>query len=147
MNIDVRTIYLTRDYKKDYRNYRTKFLEEWEKRHREFLQNLAKTDSALEKIIMDRLIPIHIEINDIKIVITDTVTSNSIKKIAINIKKITSDGCNINWDPIVQQEDDKIRRNFEVSKFFVNIFNEKFIKDDDHEAGKKLILILISCIK
>ena len=55
----------------------------------------------LEKIIINRLIPIKIEIKDVKIVITDTVTSNVTKKIALNISDITSYGCDNAWEPIL----------------------------------------------
>ena len=36
INMELRTIYLSRDYKKDYKNYRTKFLNEWKKASRIF---------------------------------------------------------------------------------------------------------------
>lgn len=136
VNIDVRTIYLSRDYKKDYRNYRQKFLDEWEKRHREFLQNLMKKETLLERIIINRLIPMKIEIKDIKIVITDTVTTDTEKKICLNIANITSYGCNSNWEPILQQKDDmeNIRRLFKVNKINININENKNIKEEDFES-------------
>lgn len=138
VNIDVRTIYLSRDYKKDYKNYRAKFLEAWEKRHREFLQNLLKTQGRFEKIIMNRLIPIKVEVNDVKIVITDTVTSNSVKKIALNISHIISYGCNELWDPTLIQEGPIVRRLFKITQMYVNIYKEKYVREDDAEAGIKI---------
>lgn len=139
VDVDIRTIYLSRDYKKEYKNYRNKFLEEWEKRHKDFLSNLTKKDTLIESLVMNVLIPIKVELKNIRIVITDTVTSplGEEKKIALNISSILSYGINQKNEPIIELNDKEqiIKRIFKISKMYVNIFKGKYVRKTDIEAG------------
>jgi hypothetical protein len=135
VNLDMRTIYLSRDYKKDYKSFRQKILDEWEKNHREFLQNLMKKESIFERMMINQMIPMKIEINNIKMTITDTVTSPVPRKIALVIGNVTSYGCDPQWEPIHQQKEEmeEVRRIFNISKAYVNIYQEKSTKGDDFD--------------
>ena len=70
IRIDLKTIYLSHNYAKDYKTFKIKALEEWEKRHQEFLKNLSPDATYIEKIMVEKLIPSKLEINDIGIRIT-----------------------------------------------------------------------------
>ena len=70
IRVDIKTIYLSQDYSKDYKTFKSKFLEDWEKKNKEFLKNLNPESSLLGNIVIDKLIPIKLEINDIIIRIT-----------------------------------------------------------------------------
>lgn len=134
MNIEVKTIYLSRDYKKDHKSYREKFLKEWEDRHKSFIDQIKKEESGLEVRIFNRLITIKVEIKDFRVVVTDTIsaTSSNYKKIGLFINSITSYGCDEKGDSITEQDrrDDKIIRIVKATKIYFNIFDERSEQDE-----------------
>ena len=67
VRVEIKTIYLSQDYSKDYKTFKSKSLEDWERKNKEFLKNLNPDSSILGNIIIDKLIPIKLEINDIVI--------------------------------------------------------------------------------
>jgi hypothetical protein len=141
--IDIRTLHFSGDYKKSHKNYRTKFLEDWEKRHKENLANLLKKKNVFEDIIMNRLLPFKLELKDVKIIITDTITSHSVKKIALNINSVTSYGCDDKWEQQATQkaDDNVIRRLFKIHKMYISIYKEKYVRDEEAEASKIIVYL------
>ena len=106
IEIEVQTIHISKDYKKNYLNYRKKFLNEWESKHKKFFNSMAK-HSILEAFIIDRLIPIKVDIKNINIKINDSISSKkTIKQLEINIDSIHSLGCNSKWEEIEEVEKD-----------------------------------------
>ena len=122
IEIEVQTIHISKDYKKNYLNYRKKFLNEWEKKHKKFFNSMAK-HSILESFIVDRLIPIKIDIKNINIKISDSISSKkTIKQLEINIDSIHSLGCNSKWEEIEEVEkDDIVYRTMEISSMCATV--------------------------
>jgi hypothetical protein len=87
-----------------------------------------KKETIFESIIINHLIPIRVEIKDIRVVIIDDISTGEIRKIVFNINKILSYGINDKNEPIIASNDRDltIRRLFKVTKLFVNI-----VKEDD----------------
>lgn len=126
--IEAKTIFLPKDFKRDYRNFKTKYLDDWEKRHKEFLANLMKKDSLLEKLIVSRLIPLRIEVKDVQILVKNTITSiDNPHVISVNLSSLTSFGCNEKFENILVQNEDmtSIYRVVKVTKLYFNIYSEK----------------------
>ena len=139
IEIEVQTIHISKDYKKNYLNYRKKFLNEWESKHKKFFNSMAK-HSILEAFIIDRLIPIKIDIKNINIKINDSISSKkTIKQLEINIDSIHSLGCNSKWEEIEEVEkDDLVYRTLEINQMCVtankidkrnNFYVETFLND------------------
>jgi hypothetical protein len=70
VRVDIKTIYLSQDYSKDYKTFKSRQLEDWERKNKEFLKNLNPESSILGNLVIDKLIPTKLEINDIVIRIT-----------------------------------------------------------------------------
>jgi hypothetical protein len=94
-----------------------------------------KKETLFESIIINHLIPIRIEIKDIRIVITDEITTGEERKIVMNINKILSYGINDKNEAIiaVNDKDLTMRRLVKVTKLYVNI-----IKEEDTMRGNEL---------
>ncbi len=131
INIDIRTIYLSRDYKKDFKTHREKFLDEWEKKHKAFISDLSKRNELFEDVlsnVIDRLLVVKIEIRDFRASITDNVTTSNTKIITLKIDRIVSHGCASLWQEANKIEDSKLgmmNRIIKLTKFQVLILNDK----------------------
>ena len=70
VRVEIKTIYLSQEFSKEFKTFKSKFLDDWERKNKEFLKNLNPETSLLGKFIIEKLIPIKLEINDIVITIT-----------------------------------------------------------------------------
>ena len=139
--MDIRTIYLSRDYKKDFKTHREKFLDEWEQRHKKFIEQIKKKDEGIQDMLnlaIDKLLVIKVEIRDIKINITDNVTTQVPKIISFRIDKVTSFGCDANWQEISTMNMDKVFRSIRVTKLTALILNENEVFDLDESNSQFL---------
>jgi hypothetical protein len=94
--------------------------------------NLIKKETIFESLILNHLIPIRVEIKDIRIVITDKITTDEERKIALNISKILSYGVNEKNEAVIaiNDKDLTMRRLFKVTKLYVNIVKENELKNE-----------------
>ena len=135
LELNIETIHINKDYKKNFFLYRQKILNEWENKHKKIFNSMTK-NSLLESFIVDRLIPIKIDIKNIKIVINDTISSKrKIYEIVLRIDSIHSVGTNsMNQEIDSVDNEDLIFRTLEINGFSVKIFRIDNINSEKRDA-------------
>ena len=124
--LDAQTIFLSKDYKKEIDNYKKIFLEDWEKRHNEFLNNLIDNqDNVIKNYIKRNMKKMKLDITDIKINARDNVTSSIPKIISLEIASINSFHSSKNWQPSQNKSDDNVlHRVVKVNCLKLCIYND-----------------------
>ena len=135
LELNIETIHINKDYKKNFFLYRQKILNEWENKHKKIFNSMTK-NSLLESFIVDRLIPIKIDIKNIKIVINDTISSKrKIYEIVLRIDSIHSVGTNsMNQEIDSVDNEDLIFRTLEINGFSVKIFRIDNINSEKRDS-------------
>jgi len=102
-------------------------------------------------LAIDKLLVIKVEIRDIKINITDNVTTPTPRVISLRIERIVSFGCDSSWQEVPQVDKNelgKVFRNTKIIKLNVLILkeNEEFDLDESNNKSHlyiKPLLILL----
>ena len=118
INIEVNSIYLTKNYQSDYISIKEQLLKKWETIHKEIFKKVKEKNSFIDNIIIKCITELKFKITNFKFVILDNSTiaadNKKIKKLEIKVSEISSQKT---VDENIKNEKDKTSRKLLIKNF------------------------------
>ena len=140
INIEVNSIYLTKNYQSDYISIKEQLLKKWETIHKEIFKKVKEKNSFIDNIIIKCITELKFKITNFKFVILDNSTiaadNKKIKKLEIKVSEISSQKT---VDENIKNEKDKISRKLLIKKLASNIYKQKGEDTESINVGDPFI--------
>ena len=140
INIEVNSIYLTKNYQSDYISIKEQLLKKWETIHKEIFKKVKEKNSFIDNFIIKCITELKFKITNFKFVILDNSTiatdNKKIKKLEIKISEISSQKT---FDETIKNEKEKISRKLIITKLASNIYKQKGEDTESINVGDPFI--------